>query len=75
MLNIITTKEKAAPSANSGACRERSARRTFREAVIQIGIITAYRGPKVCGERYPSGMCIESLLVPLCRNPPATLEE
>ncbi len=50
-LNIMMTKEKAAPSASSGICRVFSVRLTLRAATIQMGSMTSHRTTYVCGPR------------------------
>ena len=57
-LNIMMTNENAAASASSGICRVRRVRFTLRAAITQMGSMTSHRTTKVCGPRYPSGMCI-----------------
>ena len=50
-LNIMMTKENAAPSASSGICLVRSVRLTLRAATTQMGIITSHSTANVCGPR------------------------
>ena len=50
-LNIMRTKEKAAPRASRGTRRASRLRWTFREAHDQRGIITPHSVPYVAGPR------------------------
>ena len=59
-LNIISTKEKAAPITISGISLVLRAAFTLLTAVAQNGIMIAYPITQVTGLRYPSGICMNN---------------
>src|ERR1700733_10729048 len=59
MLNIITTKQKAAKSETSGIKRVCRRRRRERKPAYQKGVAAPKSEAHVVGLRYPSGMCID----------------
>jgi hypothetical protein len=57
-LNIITTNENAANTANKGTVCPLSTAFTLRSATYQNGADAAYNVAHVDGLKYPSGICM-----------------
>jgi hypothetical protein len=60
MLNIMTTKQKAAKSETKGITRVCKRRRSVRKPAYQNGVAAPKSETHVAGLKYPSGMCMDN---------------